>query len=289
MSKLLLPTLSLFLAIWLLFGSWWYAKNYTLKGKHITKFESAIPYPMGQDRNSKANALYFFKRSSAKLILPKDADKGLRAIISHLNNHPSSNLDLIGLYTSSEVNHTEFKNLGIARAEALKYQFIKLGAPSNAISIQSLQVENIPIEQGLLSGSVLYSFSEDKKTNQVTRRSQQEDILSIRPLNLLYDNQKKGLKLTADLNEYFENLKYVLSQEPGSKIIITGHTDNVGSRKQNLKLSKSRATNVRNFMVDNGFKRKRLVVKYKGPDEPIASNKTSAGKKKNRRVEIRIK
>jgi outer membrane protein OmpA-like peptidoglycan-associated protein len=71
---------------------------------------------------------------------------------------------------------------------------------------------------------------------------------------------------------------------------IRGYTDNTGSRSFNMKLSKRRAESVKNWLVNKGIDKDRMVAKGFGPDNPIATNKTAEGRKKNRRIEfVRIK
>jgi len=72
-------------------------------------------------------------------------------------------------------------------------------------------------------------------------------------------------------------------------ICINGHTDAIGSEEYNLKLSERRAVSVgRQLVVNEGFDPSRLFIHGIGESEPIASNKTVDGRRKNRRVEILI-
>ncbi|HSW59462.1 MAG TPA: OmpA family protein [bacterium] len=70
------------------------------------------------------------------------------------------------------------------------------------------------------------------------------------------------------------------------KIIVEGHTDNIGNRDLNISLSQKRAEAVREFLVDEGVDSDKLEAKGYGPDKPVSSNRTAAGKAKNRRVEF---
>jgi outer membrane protein OmpA-like peptidoglycan-associated protein len=53
-----------------------------------------------------------------------------------------------------------------------------------------------------------------------------------------------------------------------------------------MKLSQSRAESVRNWLINQGVESRRLTAKGYGPDNPIASNKTVEGRRKNRRIEF---
>lgn len=72
------------------------------------------------------------------------------------------------------------------------------------------------------------------------------------------------------------------------KVEISGHTDNVGSSKTNLKLSEDRAKAVVNYMVSSGIDATRLESKGYGFSQPVAPNNTPEGRELNRRVEFKI-
>ena len=101
---------------------------------------------------------------------------------------------------------------------------------------------------------------------------------------------KKGTDEIADKSHaVLDDVVTLLKEHPEiTKIEIQGHTDNRGTDEKNLKKSKERAKAVRDYLVDNGIKSKRIVTKGFGADEPVANNKTKAGRSKNRRIEIHI-
>jgi OOP family OmpA-OmpF porin len=71
-------------------------------------------------------------------------------------------------------------------------------------------------------------------------------------------------------------------------IIAVGHTDSVGSNKYNQKLSVNRSESVKAYLVSKGIEKNRVYTEGKGETQPVADNKTSAGRAKNRRVEIEV-
>ena len=71
-------------------------------------------------------------------------------------------------------------------------------------------------------------------------------------------------------------------------IIAVGHTDNVGSDVYNQKLSVKRAESVKAYLVSKGIEKNRIYTEGKGEKQPVADNKTSEGRAKNRRVEIEV-
>ncbi len=71
-------------------------------------------------------------------------------------------------------------------------------------------------------------------------------------------------------------------------IIAVGHTDSVGSDAYNQKLSIRRAEAVKSYLVNKGVDAKRVYTEGKGEKQPVATNKTAAGRAQNRRVEIEV-
>lgn len=69
---------------------------------------------------------------------------------------------------------------------------------------------------------------------------------------------------------------------------LAGHTDNVGRDDNNMRLSKDRAESVRQYLVSQGANQSRIEATGYGETQPIASNKTAAGRQKNRRVEFTL-
>ncbi|MCE2859259.1 MAG: OmpA family protein [Oxalobacteraceae bacterium] len=71
-------------------------------------------------------------------------------------------------------------------------------------------------------------------------------------------------------------------------VVATGHTDSVGTEGYNQKLSMRRANAVKAFLVSKGVPADRVFTEGKGESKPVASNKTSEGRAKNRRVDVEV-
>jgi outer membrane protein OmpA-like peptidoglycan-associated protein len=105
-------------------------------------------------------------------------------------------------------------------------------------------------------------------------------------------------------NLYFATGKYVLLAKsfPALNVVanvlngdkslnadIAGYTDNTGTADKNQVLSEQRANAVRDYLVKKGVDPNRLTAKGYGIENPVADNKTEAGRAKNRRVEISLR
>ena len=102
----------------------------------------------------------------------------------------------------------------------------------------------------------------------------------------LFDFDKAVLK--ADGKAKIDDLTSKLKDINLEVIIAVGHTDSVGSDAYNQKLSIRRAEAVKAYLVSKGIETNRVYTEGKGEKQPVADNKTSAGRAKNRRVEIEV-
>ncbi len=88
--------------------------------------------------------------------------------------------------------------------------------------------------------------------------------------------------------EELDQLAIFLKQNPDLTIEIGGHTDSSGDRETNRKISQLRADAVAQYLRRKGIPLKRMYTRGYGEDFPIASNATEIGRKRNRRVAIRV-
>ena len=95
-------------------------------------------------------------------------------------------------------------------------------------------------------------------------------------------------KLNPQFDPVLDKLAQTLVEYNKTVIQIAGHTDSTGSHDYNMKLSLQRADSVKAYLESRGVPAARLVTIGAGPDYPIASNDTEAGRAENRRVEITI-
>lgn len=95
--------------------------------------------------------------------------------------------------------------------------------------------------------------------------------------------------LDSDGKGIFRTIGNILQNYDKTAIHVVGFTDSVGQAEYNKQLSKRRAKSVADFLEENGVDAKRIQTWGRGEDEPVASNDTSDGQARNRRVEIVIK
>jgi len=102
---------------------------------------------------------------------------------------------------------------------------------------------------------------------------------------IYFDTGKSAIK--PESAQAIGEIAKLLKNDPGLKVHVVGHTDNVGGRDANIKLSQARGEAVLQALVsDHGIAAARLSSYGCGPFAPVASNDTEEGRAKNRRVEL---
>ncbi len=103
-------------------------------------------------------------------------------------------------------------------------------------------------------------------------------------LHFAFDSSRLSTEVERTLNDVVEKL----DQAPKVDVLLVGYADSTGSVAYNLKLSKARAVSVKQYLVARGVAGSRLRTRGDGESHPVASNKTAAGRARNRRVELHV-
>ncbi|PJJ08169.1 outer membrane protein OmpA-like peptidoglycan-associated protein [Flavobacterium sp. 1] len=101
---------------------------------------------------------------------------------------------------------------------------------------------------------------------------------------IFFENASAELKTSSFVQ--LDYLVEILKRYNATILQIGGHTDNVGGDAYNIDLSKQRAESVKTYLISKGIPDSRLTALGFGDGKPIASNTTSSGRSKNRRVEL---
>jgi outer membrane protein OmpA-like peptidoglycan-associated protein len=105
--------------------------------------------------------------------------------------------------------------------------------------------------------------------------------------NLEFETGKAAIKIKS-LGSLKE-LADLLNAKAEYRLLVSGHTDNVGDATANIKLSKARADAVKKYLTGvAGVVPDKIITEGFGAKKPIASNTTEEGRQKNRRVEMKI-
>ncbi len=127
---------------------------------------------------------------------------------------------------------------------------------------------------------------DDPKKNGCPRATITESKVEIID-RIEFDTGKSTIRPESD--DVLNAVLQILNEHAEIELVsVEGHTDNKGSRWLNRKLSADRAKAVVAWLVEHGIDRGRLKSAGFGPDKPIDSNDTDAGRQNNRRVEFQI-
>jgi outer membrane protein OmpA-like peptidoglycan-associated protein len=128
---------------------------------------------------------------------------------------------------------------------------------------------------------------EKERAQLVPKEEPKQDV--VKQLNdfakiILFDTSKSSIK--QESYKIIDQIAEIMKEYPQYSFRLLGHTDSQGNPAKNLKLSKDRAAMVRKFIIDRGIAESRLSSNGFGSKKPVATNKTAAGRAKNRRVEV---
>lgn len=150
-------------------------------------------------------------------------------------------------------------------------------------------------------GNIYVQFSSSNsggKLNILQEESFKQTITKITSENITKDLTEKGKSilyinfdtdkatLSTEGKEAVMQINNALKLNPDLKIIIEGHTDNMGDAIHNKKLSNDRANAVLNNLISLGINKSRLTAKGFGAERPLVANDSEENKAKNRRVEL---
>jgi outer membrane protein OmpA-like peptidoglycan-associated protein len=101
---------------------------------------------------------------------------------------------------------------------------------------------------------------------------------------IFFDHDKSEIK--PEFYDYLNKIARVLDGHSDLRVRVTGHTDAVGTDAYNIGLSERRAKAIVEYFLTQGIKEDKLEFDFKGKRMPAATNETSEGKQRNRRVDF---
>lgn len=119
-----------------------------------------------------------------------------------------------------------------------------------------------------------------------TNRTPMGMVVNLGEDSFLFDFDKATLR--SENREILSRIAGVLLASYGYRLYVYGHTDSAGPNSYNLELSERRAEAVKGYLVDAGISTELVDVRGFGEKSPTRANATSAGRRKNRRVEIGV-
>lgn len=142
----------------------------------------------------------------------------------------------------------------------------------------------------LAGGSIGLYLDKQAKELEATRLAEvkrtENGLLVEMASDILFESGSSAL--SAGSIENIEKMGDIIAKYSDDRVKVLGHTDAVGGKGYNEELSLRRADAVKRVLVGCGVKEKQITALGMGEAQPVASNDSAAGRKKNRRVELHI-
>ncbi len=291
-NKLLLWLLTL---LWFVAGAWWYSHS----SCSSCNAETAVVAPTtpttcptfsftddGFAENNNGNVQ--FAKSGSEPIISMAMNTSLDKISNHVSTLvPSRLLTITGQYGNAEKYTGTFENLGLARADAIKKLLMAKGVAEKSIVTKAELKEDLCYNTtaDTLTGGAIFSLAQTESKAAVADTTALPAPL-FEPRTVYFTTGKNDLNITKDLEDYLVKANAYLTANKDKKLLVSGHTDNVGDANKNVKLSADRAAFVKTILEKRGIPAAQITTEGKGMQVPIADNATADGRAKNRRVTI---
>ena len=178
-------------------------------------------------------------------------------------------------------------------AEVMQYKTdpLKVDTDGDGLSdyAEVMQYKTNPLVKDTDGGSVNDGEEVAAGTNPLDPRDDVLDLhegASFSLEGILFETGSANIK--AESIPILEQAYAALAANRDVKVLITGHTDNVGSAQSNMTLSQNRANSVRTWLVNRGIAADRLRAEGRGLTQPRATNNTPEGRALNRRIEFMV-
>lgn len=139
-------------------------------------------------------------------------------------------------------------------------------------------------DAGMTHWLLLLPATDPRAAPQAPTLAERIRTLGHAPVYLHFDTLQSALPPQA--GPVVQQIVALLKEAPDWSLAIEGHTDDVGQPTDNLKLSQARAEAVMQAVVAQGIDARRLRAVGRGATQPVASNRSPAGRALNRRVEL---
>ncbi len=281
------------LVVWIAGSTWWHVCKIKLlcplpSANAIAEAVPEIPPLSITDGESLALTSphnFSFARSGNKADISKVGTE-IDSVAGYLRRFPDKRIVLTGLYADDEINTTSWPNLGIARAEDVKAYYVNKGFQPSVFITKGFPSEDLTFIGDSLWGGIEYAFTDALTLTENSLAEQQKFEGIFKPLDLYFNTGSVSYIRTDDNERFLEEALLFLSQNKNKKLLLTGHTDNVGSPADNMQLSMERAESVKEMLAESGIPAEQISVDAKGQTQPKVSNDTPEGQAANRRVSI---
>jgi general secretion pathway protein A len=182
-------------------------------------------------------------------------------------------------WSMEEIAPQKYKGPSPPKTEVGKTTEIKTVSP----------LEKVPVDDSTAQNQVQETASVNKiEPEHAAVRKEKAVPFSFKGKTVLIYFKHNSNELPDKSFEALTQIADYLLHNLGDSINIKGFTDSTGSYSYNVSVSEFRANTIKTFLVGKGVESDRIKTFGMGPENPIASNETEAGRRENRRVEIEL-
>jgi OOP family OmpA-OmpF porin len=309
MSKLIFPLILSLLVIWLGVATWWFNFKYNQLDTYGNP-KCEVPFTiLDGNFQTKSDNSITFEYSDWEPVIPLQALSSLKSVALYLANNSKKKLILTGRFGIDELNDSDFPNNGVARAEAIKKELVTYGAPGKLIEVKADSLAEINLICGKIMTGLEFNFEtqdEIVQVNSVGKIKRNKTGLNT-PINeidtilknesnfqenktyiIFYRENTFKPEIDEKVDIYLKSLAKYLKENPKYRLLLMGHTDNIGDESKHFNFGKYRARKLRDVLLNYQIEKRRIKTDSQGSSAPIGSNNSLAGRTKNRRVEISI-
>lgn len=246
----------------------------------------------GPPLTSLAAAPVYFDYNSAEPQLNPSWDSLRSSLISEAARRAGATLEVIGYYYESEDRPAGQVNLGFARAGAVR-DLLAPELPADRMEVRARAYTTEPADSAARYAGMGFSWDEPEApaADDEAVADAGQDEVEVEELEdrviIRFPYNSDEPQLVPEVRDYLSQMASRLART-GERVQVIGHTDNLGEDDFNMELGRKRAEAVKRVLVARGVAADRILIESKGESQPEASNDSEAGRRENRRVELRL-
>jgi len=193
--------------------------------------------------------------------------------------------------TKTEAERPPFENEALSEKIAGDEKSSGDLAKENLQPAQKRVVESTNIKEGLTENSKPATIPIETSTDQ--NLIVVEKVL-LKNAQFFFDSdfyvffKENSNELSPKAMEKLDRIYEILANNSAAKLTLNGYTDSIGAPSYNQMVSEIRAFSVKNYLAGKGIKPSQMMAFGHGAKKNIASNKSTEGRRLNRRVEIKL-
>ncbi len=210
-----------------------------------------------------------------------DRGPGFDSLMAAVRAGRDSNnvLEITGRYFDEEAKPADHETMGLARAGKVRDLYFK-DFPEERVGLRSRTMdESEGVREGYFEAVAFEWVAPAAKVEELEELG---DRIIIR-----FPANSTEKEYDPKVDDYLRKLAQRVIRS-GESVQITGHTDNNGRESDNMILGQKRADQIRSILMKSGVPEDQVSTSSQGEVQPVAPNRTAAGRHQNRRAEVRL-